>query len=235
MNLTCKYCSTDFTAKRGRQCCDRSCSAKLATLTKGKNPWRQAEKDVINRLLGSMPAPAIVKAVQQLDKSKGWPVRTDTAVMVHLKRHYGSVVAVYDNFNRSQLAIALDIDRERVRQWTRHFDLPFSKWACSNSAITLKDFRQWAFNHPQQLAGIECDRLNWFLNDTDFCERVEILLYAGAGIRKAVQNLDTGVIYKSIRAAAADCYVTKRGIPQAIARNGRSGGYRWAYVEEAIA
>ena len=135
-----------------------------------------------------------------------------------------------NNFTRAHLATELGIDRERVRRWTRHYGLPCTRQNPRRAVINSRDFIRWAIAHPQQLAGIESDRLSRFL-DPKFCASVANLHYVGRS--KPVKNLDTGAVYESIRAAAADCYVAESCIPHAIARNGFCVGARWVFVEEA--
>jgi hypothetical protein len=186
---------------------------------------------LIDDLLGSYPIEVIAKRIQALDRKKGWPIRTDLAVEVKAKRLYPSVRPVFNNFPLNEIANILGISRERTRLWTRTHGLPYVRRHTSCLSIKAKDFQEWAYKHPEKLAGIEAERLNYLMDDWDFCEEVEQMVYAGEGIARPVKNLTTGQVFKSVRAAAKASYVTKACIPGAIKRGGKAAGHRWAYVD----
>jgi hypothetical protein len=230
VNLTCEYCGKQFTTSRKRRCCDRSCSGKLAQVAKGKLAWQPEELGLIDDLLGSYPIEVIAKRIQALDKKKGWPIRTVLAVEVKAKRLYPSVRPVFNNFSLNEIANILGISRERTRLWTRTHGLPYVRRHTSCLSIKQKDFQDWAYKHPKKLAGIEAERLNYLMDDWDFCEEVEQMPYAGEGIARPVKNLTTGQVFKSVYAAAKASYVVKGCITGAIKRGGKSAGCQWEYV-----
>lgn len=228
----CVYCGKSFEANRKRLCCDRSCSGKLAQVKKGKLAWQVEELDILDTWIGAEPMEAIARRIQRLDMKKGWPVRSKTAIYVKAKRLYSCVRPVLDNFTRNEIASILGLSGERVRMWTRTHGLEFKRRYRSGLSIKASQFRAWAYNHPDKLAGIPADRLNYLMNDLDFCEHVAELPYEGIGIAKPVKNLSTGQVFRSVGQAAKATYISKRSIADAIKRGGKSAGYRWEYVED---
>lgn len=229
---TCAYCGNSFESIRKRLCCDRSCSGKLAQAAKGKLAWQKEELDIFEVWIGSEPMEAIAKRIQRLDRKKGWPIRSTTAIYVKAKRLYPSVRPVIDNFTRNEIANILDVSAERVRMWTRTHGLEFKRRYRSGLSIKASQFRTWAYQHPEKLSGISANRLDYLMNDMSFCEHVEQLPYSGIGIAKPVRNLTTGQVFKSVREAAKATYITKRSISGAIERNGKSAGCHWEYIRE---
>jgi hypothetical protein len=230
----CAYCGKLFESKRIRLCCDRSCSGKLSQAKKGKLAWQADELGILETWIGSEPMEAIAKRIQRLDKKRGWPVRSTTAIYVKAKRLYPSVRPVVDNFTRNEIANILGINAERVRMWTRTHGLEFKRRHRSGLSIKASQFRSWAYDHPEKLAGVRSERLDYLMNDLEFCKHVEQLPYTGVGIAKPVKNLSTGQTFKSAREAAKATYISRRSIADAIERNGKSAGYRWEYIGEAV-
>ena len=49
---------------------------------------------------------------------------------------------------------------------------------------------------------------------------------------RPVVNLDTGVTYPNVQAAANAVYVVRSTIRKSISRGWRAGGYRWQYLDQ---
>ena len=236
MQRNCEYCQKRFEAKRHRRCCDRSCSAKLSMEARGKVPWQPEELELIHELAGYQSKEAIARRVQKLDKQKGWPCRTVDAVTVRLFRMGYSKRPIFDNIPRDNLAKLLGVSRDRARSWTRNFRLPSKKGALLVT-IRLSDFRRWAYANPSCVAGIESDRLNWIMDDEEFCEKAEASPQPRIGRSVPIVRLSDGKTFTSLRAAARETFISKAALSAALKTGGTSAGSRWAYAnsEDAIA
>jgi hypothetical protein len=138
---------------------------------------------------------------------------------------------ILDNWTLQELANILGVDRDRVRLWTRWSNLKYSKRSGGFFAIKRADFIEWAHKNPNKLASIDAERLNYVLDDLDFCEQVSELPYVGSGIERKVKNLTTGQVFRSEREAARQSYFTRWCIAAAIKRGGKAGGDYWEYVD----
>lgn len=231
-DLVCEHCHQPFQAPKKRRCCTRSHSAQLMLEARGDHPWKPEELALLEELSGHQPFPAIVSAVQRLDRKMGWHVRTHEAVKIKLGRMGLTRKCVYDNFTRQELARTLNIPYDRVESWTQKHGLPYSKVSRNQGRIKLIDFQKWAKQNPQCLAAIEFSRLLFVLNDERLAQQCSEMPLPTIGRPQRVRNLHTGQEYPSFRQAALASYVTKHCIPAAIERGGRSAGYAWEVLDE---
>jgi hypothetical protein len=103
--------------------------------------------------------------------------------------------------------------------------------------INLVNFRAWAYEHPLCLAGIDSDRLNWLMEDKDFCDKVEAMQRPRIGIPQPVIRLSDGSRFASLKAAAREVYVDPTAIRAALVGGGNCAGSKWAFAnpKQAIA
>lgn len=235
MKLICEHCQKEFEAKRLRRCCDRACASRVGMQVSGRKAWRTEETQYLIDIGGRYPLEKIVRRMQNFNKKHGWAARSPTAVQIKLRRLGISRKCIYDNFNRFELARILDISPDRVRSWTRRFGLPFRKGGALTS-ISISSFRLWAYAHPELLTGIEAERLDWLMNDLDFCLEVALPPIQKTPKRKkfvpiTVKRKDTGAVYPSLRDAAEAAYVHRSSLGKAIAQGRQCAGIEWEIVE----
>ena len=231
LTLTCEICKATFTAKIKRRCCCRSCSSKLGSRNSGHLPWQPEETHILESLLTVQPLEVILKRIQQLDRRRGWPIRTRASLYTKSLDFSPTVRPILDNWPMQELANILGVDHERARLWTRWSNLKYTKRAGGFFSIKRADFIEWAYQNPEKLAGIDAERLDYVLEDYDFCERVSKLPYIGTGIARKVKNLTTGQVFKSAREAARQSHLSKWCVNGAIKRGGKAGGDYWEYVD----
>lgn len=230
--VTCEVCKKTFTTKRHRRCCNRQCSSKLMMFAKGLNPWQEKELVLLEKMVGCNPIVDIVEAIQQLDRRQRWPLRTETAIRVKLKRMGHTLKCVLDNLTPADLAKSLGINRDRVDAWVEKYGLPYRKVDNYKGAIRLSDFQNWAREHPQKLAGIDQDCLEWLLQDAEFSAYCSNLPVPVQGRPQPVKDLTTGNVFPSFKAAARANYLEEHGIQAAIHRGGTAASKRWQPLNE---
>lgn len=193
--------------------------------------WTEPELSLLHQLAEQYPFPKIAMRLHRLQKRNGIPIRSIDAISTKLKRLGYSKKPTLDNFNRDYLACALGISRDRARTWSKTFALPNDRQG-HFMVIGIEPFRQWVYTHADCVAGIDADRLDWFMNDRDFCEMVEQRQRPRIGRAQPVIRRSDGQIFPSLKAAARASYVHPVTVRAAIDR-----GKDWAYLnqEQAIA
>lgn len=229
-NRLCTYCGKTFQSKRKRECCDRSCAAKLAMQTKGRMAWQPEEEELLEDFCRVKPVKDVIRAVQRLERKNGWPIRTSTSIKVKIKRMGLSRVCIYDNLTPSELARICDVPRDRVEGWVERRECP-CRWVDGNKrAISLSAFQKWVRENRELLAGISRDALAFILTDKNLIEDIASLPPPVVGRPRPVRRIDTGQTFESVKAAARASFVHPKSISGAIRRGGRSGGTMWEYI-----
>lgn len=230
---TCVVCQKPFTAKKKRMCCDRSCAATFSLSARGIAPWHKEELALLEKKLGHQPISDIIQAIQDLDRTMGWSIRTATAIKVKIKKLGLSMKCTFDNLTSGELARKLNVNRDRVESWVEKYGLPHRKVDGYKGAIRLDEFRKWASSNPQKLAGIEQSRLEELLGP-DLAAVCSNLPLPTQGRPQPVKCLETGETFPSFRAAAAANNIDKQCIAGAVNRNGKSVGRRWKALNTAF-
>ena len=230
----CAYplCGRDFTSKRRRQCCGRSCAAKLGGLNNGRGPWTPDEEMALEMLSGTIPFTELCKRMRTLARRRGWPVRTNRAIRVRMDRRGISQRCEEDNLTAAELARQLGINVKRVHIWIR-LGLPSRKISRSISAIRLSDLKAFLLAHPEQIDGIAVCELGMVLGH-EVASRIQERSLSAKPRRKRtrpVRCLDTGETFPSVREAGRVHYLSYSTIQDAIRRDGRAGGYKWNYLD----
>ena len=225
----CAYCGAQFTSLRPRECCQRSCSGKLNHQRLGTD-WSQDAELWLEQKAGTMPLPNLTAAYNRLAVQHGWANRSLNSIKLKLKRLNLSRKCTENNLTRYELARVLEISPDKVRVWTKN-GLPYRKVARNQTAIKISDVRAFLLNNPSRAFGVSFDGLSWLIGEIDataICEAD----HSRRGHRRPVVNLDTGKVYPGVKAAARENYLTHNCIAQSIQRGGRSGGCRWAYIDQ---
>ena len=229
-HLTCAYCSKPFTTQRLRECCDRSCSARLTQTRRGLTPWEPDAEMWLEEKAGTLPFNALCHQFNKMATRRGWGKRSDNAIHVKVQRLNLSKKCTEDNMTRRELARALGIKPDRVRSWTRN-GLSWKKVARNQSAIRMDDLREFLLFNPERATGVPEQELGWLIG-----EKAAAIIanaeHSTRGYPRPVICIDTGEKYPSIKAAARAKFVVHSSIRRAIQRGGKSAGYRWAYLDE---
>ena len=199
--------------------------------------WRPEELALIHEYTDYETIDAITARLRSLAKSKGWEERSRRAVLTANQNLGYKARPEMDSVTRDNLARLLGISAARANRWSHCYDLPCQPASGKFFAIKLNAFRDWAYKHPQAIAGIESDRLNWIMNDEEFCEKIEKMPRLRAGRTIPVINLETQETFASMSKAAKAANVSRPSIYLSIREGRETNGYRWAYADtnDAIA
>jgi hypothetical protein len=170
--------------------------------------WTKAEIELLDQLIDNFVIDDIVKKLQAFQRKNGLPVRSFVAVRKRLFRTKQSQKATLNNFSREQLARTLGVKPERARRWQRYFDMPIKKTSRIN-CIQIPAFKRWAYANPDCLAGVEADRLNWIMDDIEFCEMVESRVPPRIGRKTPVVRVSDGQVFPTMNAAAKAAFLDR--------------------------
>jgi hypothetical protein len=190
--------------------------------------WADAEVLLLESLAGYQTVETIAQRLNRVNTKAGRPHRTARAVRAKLAKIGLSSRREFDNFSKEKIVRLLKISERRVTRWIEKFELPARK---GSHAITVKteDFKAWAYEKPQQLYGIDADRLNWLMEDLEFCKRCERLPSPTYGVKQAIVRCSDGKVFESIEAAAKANYVGARNLRTALKTGQNCLGSKWRY------
>lgn len=229
-NLTCAYCTKPFTAKRLRECCDRSCAARLSQTRRGLTPWEPEAEMWLEEKAGTLPFFTLCRRFNGMARRKGWAERSENAMHVKVQRLNLSKKCTEDNFTRRELARVLAIKPDRVRAWTRA-GLPWQKVSRNQAAIRVVDLREFLLANPERATGVPEQELGWLIGEPA-AAIIANAEHSQRGYPRPVICIDTGEKFPGIKAAARAKFVVQSSIRSAILRGGKSAGYRWAYLDQ---
>jgi hypothetical protein len=195
--------------------------------------WADAEVLLLESLAGYQTVETIAQRLNRINTKAGRPHRSPMSVRSKLARLKMSGRCILDNFPRDELVNLLGIPRTRARRWTEKLGLPSKK---GKALITIKadQFREWAYANPQYLFGIDADRLNWLMDDLDFCKRCERLPSPTYGVKQAIVRLSDGKVFESIELAARENFVDSSSIRKALRTGVNCLGSKWRYRDRQI-
>lgn len=213
--LSCESCGKSFhphTGKPGRFC-SSACSARSHL-----NVWRKEENDFLEKRCNVLPFPLLVKRLQDYQKRHGLVVRTASSIETQMKRLGLTFRCTLDNLNGAEMAEALGVNPWRVHNWKNRHGMPFYKAGAQLAYIPLKEFREWAAQHPHLLSDLSRENLAWVLGGESLADQILRVPPVQRGKAKPVRR-DDGVVYPTIAAAARANFVTPTAIQDAMRRN----------------
>ena len=190
--------------------------------------WADAEVLLLESLAGYQTVETIAQRLNRLNTKAGREHRTPMSVRAKIYEMKMSVRCEFDNFSKGELIRLLKISKRRATLWIEKLGLPTKRGARVIS-ITVENFKAWAYKNPQHLYGIDADRLNWLMEDLEFCEGCEQQPSPTYGIKQAVVRCSDGKVYESIQAAARANYVDVSTVRQALRTGCNCLGSKWRY------
>lgn len=223
----CAQCRSPFqTRSNSTRCCSPKCGLLYRDERMGGS-WGEAEDQKLSDLAGVKAFPDLVKSFQAWAKYRGLRVRSKSAIANRMAKIGLSRKATLDCMGITALAETLGVLPYRVNLWRRFYGMPCRKVSDRIVSIPLNQFQQWARENPQQLGGLDAERLEWVLGDRAFAEHCASL----PRYRKAIpiKRLDTGVVYSSLGQAAKAAFLDAKTLSYWVARGDRfvSGGVEW--------
>jgi len=181
--------------------------------------WSRDEVAVLEQLAGDVPFPDLMAQLQREAALHGWPPRTEKAVLMKIKTmgqrakaRQGSVLTT------GGAAELLGCAGTRVEAWLRRRRVAAilrPRWVGKTRYIDRRSWRRLARELPEVLGGFSADALFLLLEDRDLADSVAAAYRRPLGDWR-VRCVETGRIYRSCGAVAAEHHVTQACISLAI-------------------
>lgn len=195
-------------------------------------PWSDDEANRLTELFGDIPSPRVPDAYNRWASDNGYVTRTAAAIWEKAHRIGCSSRQVGEWLTISDIARILAVDTNRIERWRRQFRAILRPYAPFNGPrgsvyISRTNLRALARRHPDQMGGLDADRLFMLIEDRDLADHVATFPLRRGGPRRPVRCIDTGETFPTIAAAARAVGLDKQCICQALARGWRAAGRRW--------
>jgi hypothetical protein len=181
--------------------------------------WSAAENEYLERLVGDVPFPVLVRRMKIAATANGWPVRTDMAIASRIKR-IGMIIGARhgDWTTTGGAAEILGCSGNRVAGWLRRrsiCDLLDPRHIGKRQYIERRGWRRLAKQMPRILGGFSADVLFLLLEDRELADAVAAAHPRSIGDRR-VRCVETGQVWSSCVSAGAAFHLTKTPISRAI-------------------
>lgn len=214
---TCRECGKPFQSReKDPVVCSKECHNRSLG-QRGFRRWKPEEVEILERWAGEKPLPNIVSAIQRLDKKMGWEVRTHRAVEGAMRRRGLSAYCTEDNLTVSEIARMLNVSVRCIFKHWENKGLKIRRVSRRQTAISLKDFQEWAKAHTHLLRGLDRDALAWLLNDELLAKRLSESEINRHGLPVKIMRLDTKEVFDSLKDAGEKSYIR----PEALSRHWR--------------
>jgi hypothetical protein len=196
-------------------------------------PWTPEELASLEAIAGSTYTPKVIETYNRWAKRAGFPVRTKSAVLNACSRNKISRQAEGCFLTSGKIAEILDVAIDIPQRWAERSYVPtiHSGKHCDPRFFRRSDLVKLAKEQPELFGGIERDRLFLLLEDADLADSIAARFPRRKGSGTAVQAIESGRIFPSVRAAAKALYVTPQGIHSAMRINGTCAGYHWRRID----
>ena len=183
--------------------------------------WSRDEIELLEQLAGDVPFPELLRKLHREAAVHGWPLRTRKAVLMKLStlghRAMARQGAVLTTGGAAEL---LGCAATRVEAWLRRqrvVEVLQPRWVGQRRYIDRRSWRRLARELPEVLGGFSADALFLLLEDRELAESVAAAHPRPLGDWR-VRCVETGRVYQSCGAAAAEHHVTQACISLAIRR-----------------
>lgn len=181
--------------------------------------WTPAEANYLEQLSGEVPWPTLVRRMKIAATQKGWPSRTEKAIMMRLRRTGQPGRARCGEWTTTGgVGEILGCPATRVEAWLRR------KRICQILAphrigqiryISRKAWRRLARKMPRVLGGFGADALFLLLEDRDLADAVAEAHPRPMGDWR-IQCVETGQVWPSAVVAARELHVSQAAVTAAI-------------------
>jgi hypothetical protein len=196
-------------------------------------PWSPEEIASLEAIAGYTYTPRVVETYNRWAKRAGFPVRTKAAVLNVCSRHKISRRAEGVFLTSGKIAEILGIKIDAPQRWAELGYVPtiHTGRQSDNRYFRRSDLVALAKQQPELFGGMDRDRLFLLLEDSDLADLIAARFPRRKGSGTAVQAIESGRIFPSVRAAAKALYVTPQGIHSAMRINGTCAGYHWRRID----
>jgi hypothetical protein len=181
--------------------------------------WQRDEREYLDRLAGDVPFPELVRRMKDQATRKGWPKRSDTAILQRLRRtgqrgraRQGACLT------SGGAAEILGCPPSRVGAWLKRQDVCAilqPRRVGHFFYIERQAWRQLALEMPQVLGGFSIDALYALLEDRDLAEYLAVQYPVTWG-DKRIRCIETGRVYANCGEAAKQLHVHRSTISLSI-------------------
>lgn len=176
--------------------------------------WSEPELAYLLELAGDLPGPSVLRTYNTWAKANGYSPRSRRALVVKVHKCGMSLRPTGSWLTTGGIAKCLALPASTVESWiVRYPDLPRQRMGKRKvNFIERRQLRSWAQRHPHLLGGLERYRLTMLLEDENLARDIlERFPTRPAGLEATalpVRCLDDGRQWPSIKAAAAELYIT---------------------------
>ena len=195
----------------------------------GGRPWSPEDIEILGSLAGDIPWPLVPGRF-----NSARPRRTEAAL-----RRKADDLGLLRNCTGQYLtsgalqAIA-GFNAERVRRWILRGQIPARRFGQGQSYawwIRRSDLRAFAQANPEVFAGLSEGQLVELLDSEPLAAQLAALALPRPRQCVVVECVETGVRYRSIRAAAKAAYVTPQRMAAVLAHGTTANGRHYRRVE----
>ena len=183
--------------------------------------WTAAEIDYLERLVGDVPFPVLVRRMKIAATANGWPDRSDKAIAMRLRRTGQACSARHGDWTTTGGAgEILGCPGTRVEAWLRRKcirDLLEVRTVGHVQYIERRGWRRLARLMPRVLGGFSADVLFLLLEDRELADAVAAAHPSPIGDWR-VRCVETGRVFASAGAAAMEHHMSQAAISMAIRR-----------------
>jgi len=216
--------------RHSRACCSPEC-ARARKMAGGRSLWTEEEIEILKTMVGVVPFPLVLQAVQDYNRANDMRVRTAIAIRSKAKHTAGRSLCPGEEYrNKDQLRRQLGICIDRIAGWFEGSDpLPLVVKTSKRWEISLKDFEAWARRNRHRLAGIPLEKIAPLVQDKEFFRESSAWPTARKTV-SPVRNIDTGKVYPSVHVASKEGFVSVTAIYKSIKFRRPAVGSRWEYI-----
>lgn len=193
--------------------------------------WTAAEFEKLETLAGELPTEMIHQEYNKWAKRNGYPTRRHKAILLKLRNTGISFEPVGEWITCKYIAGVLGVEEMTPRRWIRsELVKPYRSRAAGRVCIRRADLVDLARKMPQVFGGIEESRLYMLLEDEQLARQIAKDFPRKRLAKRPIQNIETGVVYKSVGDAANEYFVRQQSIHSAIKTGGTCANFHWRYV-----
>jgi hypothetical protein len=194
-------------------------------------PWTVEDIEMLSSLAGDIPWPLVPG---RFNNSR--PRRTATALrrkaeeLGLLRRCVGQYIT------SGALRALMGVSYERARRWILSGQLPARRWGQGRAFpywIHRRDLRAFARERPELFGGLSEGQLVELLDSEPLAAEIAAMELPRPRQCVAVQCIETGRRYASIKAAARAAYVTPQRMAVVLAHGTTANGRRYRRTEAA--
>lgn len=192
--------------------------------------WSDKEVEMLMHTVENQPIDLYPSVYNLWASAFGYPVRTRRALQKKVSDLRVTDKSCGDWVSTGYVCAVLGVGLFTPRYWTNVKGIPCHRGKCNRRFFRRSDLHKLAKRQPSLFAGISADRLFLLLEDRPLADDIAARFPRRAIDPKPVRAVETGKRYPSIRAAAAQVYVSHRSINQALRTGCRSAGYHWEFA-----